>query len=53
MMDNTGQVRALLAGGYAGPFSLEPFSPTVHALPDPAGAIREFRFRRASRRAIA
>ena len=28
-------------GGYAGPFSLEPFSPSVHALTDPAGAIRD------------
>ena len=41
LMDNAGQVRALLTGGYAGPFSLEPFSPTVHALAEPAGAIRE------------
>ena len=27
LMDNAGQIRALLTGGYAGPFSLEPFSP--------------------------
>ena len=40
-MDNAGQVRALLTGGFVGPFSLEPFSPTVHALAEPAGAIRE------------
>jgi 2-keto-myo-inositol isomerase len=39
-MDNTGQIRALRAGGYAGPFSFEPFSRTVHELPDPAGAVR-------------
>jgi 2-keto-myo-inositol isomerase len=40
-MDNAGQIRALRAGGYAGPFSLEPFSPAVHALADHAGAIRD------------
>ena len=31
-LDNIGQIRALLAGGYAGPFSFEPFAPSVHAL---------------------
>ena len=41
LMDNVGQIRALRAGGYAGPFSLEPFSPAVHRLADPAGAIRQ------------
>lgn len=41
LMDNAGQIRALRAGGYAGPFSLEPFSPAVHGLADPAGAIRD------------
>ena len=41
IMDNVGQIRSLRAGGYAGPFSLEPFSPAVHALPDPAGALRD------------
>ena len=41
IMDNIGQIRAMRAGGYLGPFSLEPFSPAVHALPDPAGALRQ------------
>lgn len=39
-MDNVGQIRALRAGGYAGPFSFEPFAQTVHQLSDPAGALR-------------
>jgi 2-keto-myo-inositol isomerase len=41
IMDNVGQIKALRAGGYVGPFSLEPFSPTVHALSDPAAALRD------------
>jgi 2-keto-myo-inositol isomerase len=41
IMDNAGQIKALRAGGYTGPFSLEPFSPAVHALTDPARAIRD------------
>jgi 2-keto-myo-inositol isomerase len=41
LIDNIGQIRALHTGDYAGPFSLEPFSPAVHALADPAGAIRQ------------
>jgi len=40
-MDNAGQIRALRAGGYDGPFSFEPFSRIVHELPDPAGAVRD------------
>ncbi len=39
-IDNVGQVRALMAGGYRGPISFEPFSPDVHALADSEGAIR-------------
>lgn len=38
-LDNAGQIAALLAGGYAGPFSFEPFAPSVHRLPDPARAL--------------
>jgi 2-keto-myo-inositol isomerase len=41
IMDNAGQIRALQAGGYAGPFSFEPFSKTVHELADPAAALRD------------
>ena len=41
LMNNVGQIRAIRAGGYAGPFSLEPFSPAVHTLADPASAIRQ------------
>jgi len=34
-LDNIGQIRALLEGGYKGPFSYEAFSPQVHAFTDP------------------
>lgn len=34
-LDNIGQIKALLEGGYAGPFSFEAFSPEVHNLTDP------------------
>lgn len=40
-LGSTAQIRALLAGGYAGPFSFEPFAPSVHAAADPAAALRE------------
>ncbi len=40
-LGSTAQVRALLAGGYAGPFSFEPFAPSVHESQDPAAALRE------------
>jgi 2-keto-myo-inositol isomerase len=33
-------LRALREGGYHGPFSFEPFAPSVHELADPAGALR-------------
>jgi 2-keto-myo-inositol isomerase len=39
IMDNVGQIRTLLAGGYKGPFSFEPFSAEVHALADVAAAL--------------
>ncbi len=39
-LGNVDQIRALLAGGYAGAFSYEPFSPEVHALARPAEAIK-------------
>ncbi len=40
LLDNAGQLRALLQAGYTGPFSFEPFAAEVHALKDPAGALR-------------
>ena len=40
-LGNVEQMRALLAAGYQGAFSFEPFSPLVHALADPEAAIRE------------
>src|SRR3984957_8557885 len=33
-LENLAQIRALLAAGYKGPFSFEPFASEVHALPD-------------------
>lgn len=40
-LDNVGQIRALRAAGYTGPFSFEPFAPQVQALPDPRAALRQ------------
>jgi 2-keto-myo-inositol isomerase len=39
-LDTAGQISALVAGGYHGPVSFEPFAAEVHALVDPARAIR-------------
>lgn len=39
-LGNVAQIRALLAQGYAGPFSFEPFSPSVHEATDVAGLIK-------------
>ncbi|WP_374423360.1 TIM barrel protein [Paracoccus sp. (in: a-proteobacteria)] len=40
-LENIEQIRALRAGGYAGPFSFEPFAQQVHDLDDPEAALRE------------
>ncbi|MGG7517835.1 TIM barrel protein [Allorhizobium undicola] len=40
-LENIPQVKALLAAGYEGPFSFEPFAEEVHAAADPEGALRE------------
>jgi 2-keto-myo-inositol isomerase len=40
-IDNVGQIRALAAAGYAGPFSFEPFAADVHAHQTPASMIRD------------
>ena len=39
-LDAAGQIGALVADGYAGPVSFEPFAAEVHALANPARAIR-------------
>ncbi|MEO8241064.1 MAG: TIM barrel protein [bacterium] len=39
MLSNVEQIRALVAAGYAGPISYEPFAPGVHALRDPTAAL--------------
>ncbi|MBE1208310.1 TIM barrel protein [Aminobacter carboxidus] len=40
-LDNVGQIRALVAGGYSGLLSFEPFSPAVHRLADPQAALAQ------------
>ncbi|PRD57698.1 TIM barrel protein [Phyllobacterium myrsinacearum] len=40
-LGNTAQIRALLAGGYAGVFSFEPFAEEVQQHDDPAGALSQ------------
>ena len=40
-LENLAQIRALIAAGYEGPFSFEPFASEVHALPDPMTAAKE------------
>ena len=39
-LDSAGQISALVAAGYSGTVSFEPFSAEVHGLADPAPAIR-------------
>lgn len=39
-LENIAQIRALMAAGYDGPFSFEPFAAEVHALADPEAALR-------------
>ncbi len=40
-LDNIGQLRRLLAAGYDGYVSFEPFAETVHALEDPVAALKQ------------
>jgi len=40
-MGNIPQLKTLVSDGYAGPISMEAFSPAVHALKDPASALSE------------
>jgi 2-keto-myo-inositol isomerase len=39
-LENVSQIRALLARGFEGPYSFEPFAPEVHQLADPGSALR-------------
>ncbi|MBB3318119.1 MULTISPECIES: TIM barrel protein [unclassified Rhizobium] len=39
-LDNLGQIKALLAAGYQGRFSFEPFAAEVHGLEDPSSSLR-------------
>lgn len=39
-LENIAQIRALLAAGFEGPYSFEPFAPEVHDLADSAAAVR-------------
>lgn len=40
-LENVAQIKALLAAGYDGPFSYEPFAPAIHALADPKTALSD------------
>jgi len=40
-LENLPQIRTLVAAGFAGPYSFEPFAPDVHDLADPGKALRE------------
>ncbi|SIS99769.1 TIM barrel protein [Paracoccus saliphilus] len=40
-LGNIAQIRALLAGGYGGPYSFEPFAEEVHNAADPETALRQ------------
>ena len=39
-LENLAQIRALLAAGYDGPFSFEPFAAEIHDLDNPEPALR-------------
>jgi 2-keto-myo-inositol isomerase len=38
-LENLAQIAALVAAGFDGPYSFEPFAPEVHALADPGAAL--------------
>ncbi|QPB23795.1 TIM barrel protein [Rhizobium sp. 007] len=40
-LENIPQIKALIAAGFEGPYSFEPFAEEVHALADPETAVRE------------
>lgn len=39
-LENLAQIRSLLAAGFEGPYSFEPFAAEVHGLADPEAALR-------------
>jgi len=39
-LENVSQIRKLVALGFDGPYSFEPFAPEVHDLADPEAALR-------------
>lgn len=40
-LENVAQIKSLVASGFKGPYSFEPFAPEVHELADPEAALRE------------
>ncbi|MEO9517371.1 MAG: TIM barrel protein [Paracoccaceae bacterium] len=40
-LGNIAQIKSLLAGGYTGPFSFEPFAEEIHAMENPKGALAD------------
>jgi 2-keto-myo-inositol isomerase len=40
-LENVAQIKTLIAAGFDGPYSFEPFAEEVHALADPETAVRE------------
>ncbi|WP_423291206.1 TIM barrel protein [Neotabrizicola sp. VNH66] len=40
-LENIAQIRTLLAAGFDGPFSFEPFAPAVHDMPDSRAAVQD------------
>ncbi len=40
-LENLPQIKALIAAGYTGPFSFEPFASEVHDAADPEAALKD------------
>ena len=40
-LENLSQIRALIAGGFKGPYSFEPFATEIHALADAKASVRD------------
>jgi len=41
VLDNTGQIKAMINGGFNGSVSMEAFAPQVHESPDLAAQLRD------------